>query len=175
MDEQILIKKITIAINNFINNESFLLENDLNERTITHKLAIYIEKEFSDYDVDCEYNKIWDYNIDEKFTPKELILPKKKITLNDTKGSIVYPDIIVHKRWDRNNKNLLIIELKKNKYANKIFTYKPKKITHKEFDLMKIVAYMDELNYQYWLYLEFNQIHYNWNVYIKGKNQFYNI
>jgi len=34
-----------------------LLDIDVNERTITHKLAEYLQNQFPSYDVDCEYNR----------------------------------------------------------------------------------------------------------------------
>jgi hypothetical protein len=42
-------------------NDSYLLDHDLNERTICHKLAEYYQSIFRGWDVDCEFNK----NLDE--------------------------------------------------------------------------------------------------------------
>ena len=53
-------------------NTEFLLEKNLNERTITHKLANYFEKYFSNYDVDCEYNRMEDES--EEYITKTLAL-----------------------------------------------------------------------------------------------------
>lgn len=40
----------------FYEKERYLLENNANERSLTHKLAEYLNLEFQDFDVDCEYN-----------------------------------------------------------------------------------------------------------------------
>lgn len=34
-----------------------LLENNVSERSIAHKLGCYLQLLFNDYDVDCEYNR----------------------------------------------------------------------------------------------------------------------
>jgi hypothetical protein len=33
-----------------------LIQNDVNERSISHRLALYLQNEFPEWDVDCEYN-----------------------------------------------------------------------------------------------------------------------
>jgi len=81
--------RIKIAYKNFIKKDQYLLEVDANERSITHRLAIYLEALFPEYDVDCEYNR---NGID----PKILNDFKKKIDSDDTCGTTVYPDIIIH-------------------------------------------------------------------------------
>jgi len=153
MNENELKKKIEYAVNIFLHKEKFLLENDVNERSITHKLAIYIENEFKDYDVDCEYNRMTDETgncdpkrvkttiekyIDERVKPED-------IKPDDSKATTVYPDIIVHKRGN-NNANLLVIEVKKssNKKNNK---------KNNEKDIEKIKAYCRELEYENGLFL----------------------
>jgi hypothetical protein len=86
--------KILKCINLLLKHDLFLLKNDAQERSITHKLAEYIQQEFLEWHVDCEYNK----NLD-----------KTKIRENDSRFT---PDIIVHIRDTKNN--LLIIEVKKS-------------------------------------------------------------
>jgi hypothetical protein len=51
-----IIEKLTIAIEMFFSNDAWLLEKDLSERSITHKLAEYLQPLFLNYNVDCEYN-----------------------------------------------------------------------------------------------------------------------
>ncbi|MBI4086679.1 hypothetical protein HY416_01705 [Candidatus Kaiserbacteria bacterium] len=50
-------KKIEIGLDYLINDDAYLLRNDLNERAITHKLAEYYQILFRGWNVDCEYNK----------------------------------------------------------------------------------------------------------------------
>jgi len=49
--------KVANAISCLLEIDSYLLEIDVNERTITHRLAMYLQEEFEDWDVDCEYNR----------------------------------------------------------------------------------------------------------------------
>jgi hypothetical protein len=53
-------EKIISCINELFANDQYLLLNNANERTIAHRFAVYLEKEFehSEYKVDCEYNKL---------------------------------------------------------------------------------------------------------------------
>jgi hypothetical protein len=63
------------------------------ERTLSSRLAIYLQEAFKDYNVDCEYNR----------------------HINDIKninGKKIYPDIIIHKRKNDDD-NLVWIEVKK--------------------------------------------------------------
>lgn len=123
------------ALNKFLDADVYLLRVDANERSITHRLAMYLQEEFSDWDVDCEYNR--DGN-----DPKELLLPVTDASERDTDAQTVYPDIIVHKRGQQ--KNLLVIEAKK--------TSSPVSDTR---DHTKLVEYRRQLKYAQALFLEF--------------------
>ncbi|KKS29931.1 MAG: hypothetical protein UV60_C0008G0036 [Parcubacteria group bacterium GW2011_GWA2_43_11] len=142
----------------FLNKEKFLLENNLNERTITHKLAELLDIEFSklEYDVDCEYNRMENRNMSYEESAKRLNLLDEVSTEEDElgQGITVFPDIIIHKRKD-NSKNLLVIEVKKTEYANK--TRGQLEETYRDFDKRKLCAYTKELKYVYGVYLEFNK------------------
>ncbi len=48
---------IAAALHRFINEDKYLSELDVNERSQTHKLAEYIQHILPEYNVDCEYNK----------------------------------------------------------------------------------------------------------------------
>lgn len=66
----------------------------IHERTLSSRLAMYLQEYFSDYKVDCEYNR----------------------HINDVKRigkDIIYPDIIIHNRKSDAN-NLIWIEVKKS-------------------------------------------------------------
>lgn len=86
-------EKIERAIRTLLKNDLFLLINDLDELTISHKLAEYLQQEFPDWHVDVEYNR-------------------DKEQLKRLEGELFRPDIIVHIR-DTNN-NLLAVEVKKS-------------------------------------------------------------
>jgi hypothetical protein len=118
------------ALVKFIERDLYLLEHNLNERTITHKLAEYLRENFVDWNVDCEYNR----NLDEI----------KEVSLLDTGGkSKVYPDIIVHQR-SNNSYNLLVIEPKKSNNQD-----------GEAYDESKLRAYARELNYKVGVLINF--------------------
>jgi hypothetical protein len=115
--------------------DPILLRVDVNERSLTHKLAEYIEKEFPGYDVDCEYNR----NDDQL---KQLHLPSdRRVRINDIRAKTVFPDIIVHRR--DTDENILVIEVKK--------INSPK---GKAFDLMKLHAFKNELGYKHAVFVQ---------------------
>jgi hypothetical protein len=97
------LNKVVAALHEFYARETFLFEKDLGERTLTHRLAVHLEKQFSDWDVDCEYNRLGE---------RTLRLPHGTIvSTDDALGKSVYPDIVVHQRDIPNN--LLAIEVRK--------------------------------------------------------------
>ena len=91
-------QKVLIAISVLRKNDSFLLENAAHERSITHKLAEYLQFQFPECHVDCEYNLD---GIETKILPREC---------NGENMEKVYPDIVVHIRGTTHN--LLVIEAK---------------------------------------------------------------
>ena len=127
--------------------------NDVSERSISHKLAVYLQDAFPEYHVDCEYNwQIDRYGDNVKnllFTPEEeeRFYPEtQNESIKDKNAHSVYPDIIVHRRGD-NEKNLLTFEIKKS-------TNKSKKA--KELDKLKLERYKDKFEYRYSAFLQFS-------------------
>jgi len=97
------LNKVVDALKEFYACETHLLEKDLGERTLTHRLAVYVEKQFPGWEVDCDYNRLGE---------RTLRLPKGTIiSTDDHFGKSVYPDIVVHQRDIPNN--LLAIEVRK--------------------------------------------------------------
>ena len=97
------LNKVVDALKEFYARETHLLEKDLGERTLTHRLAVYVEKQFPGWEVDCDYNRLGE---------RTLRLPKGTIiSTDDHFGKSVYPDIVVHQRDIPNN--LLAIEVRK--------------------------------------------------------------
>jgi len=101
-------------------NDHFLITNCTAERSITHKLAEYIQQFFPEWNVDCEYNRRGENR------PKAI--PSQETS---------YPDIIIHHRNTKHN--LLIIE------AKSIHSRKHDSVQDKE----KIKAYVEDPDYQY--------------------------
>jgi hypothetical protein len=97
------LNKVVTTLGEFYARESSLFEKDLGERTLTHRLAVYLEKQFEGWDVDCDYNRLGE---------RTLRLPKGSIvSTDDHLGKSIYPDIVVHQRDIPNN--LLTIEVRK--------------------------------------------------------------
>src|ERR1700744_3588922 len=95
--------KVVAALKEFYVREALLFEHDLGERTLTHRLAVEVERQFPDYEVDCEFDRLG---------PRTLNLPRGSIvSTDDHLGKSVYPDIVVHQRSVPNN--LLAIEVRK--------------------------------------------------------------
>ena len=98
------LNKVIAALQEFYAQESFLLERDLGERTLTHRLAVYIEKQFAGWQIDCNYDRLGE---------RTLRLPHGSIvSTDDHLGKSIYPDIVVHQRDIPNN--LLAIELRRD-------------------------------------------------------------
>jgi hypothetical protein len=97
------LNKVVDALKEFYARETHLFAKDLGERTLTHRLAVHIEKQFSGWEVDCDYNRLGQ---------RTLRLPKGTIISTDDEiGKSIYPDIVVHQREIPNN--LLAIEVRK--------------------------------------------------------------
>lgn len=113
-----------------------LFEINVNERSITHRLALYLQDLYQDWNVDCEYNR-------DKHDPKELELPELRPNNKDTDAQTVFPDIIIHKR--DSDENYLVIETKKTS-SN----------VNKNTDIKKLKAFRNQLGYKYALFIEFS-------------------
>jgi hypothetical protein len=97
------LNKLVTALKDFYGHEAFILEKDLGERTLTHRLAVHVERQFPGWEVDCDYNRLGE---------RTLRLPHGTIvSTDDALGKSVYPDIVVHQRDIPNN--LLAIEVRK--------------------------------------------------------------
>ncbi|MCK4953258.1 hypothetical protein KAS14_05700 [Candidatus Bathyarchaeota archaeon] len=132
--EEEIMKNVKIALGILLKHDSSLLKNDVNERSISHKLAEYLQRQFPDWNVDCEYNR---KGIEIKLLNKIQECEKHKAS------DRVNPDIIVHQRGIPNN--LLVIELKK-------------KDLNSECDIKKLELFTSDEEYAYslGLFLHFN-------------------
>ena len=135
-------EKINKALSILHTKDIKLFEINVNERTLTHKLAEYLQMEFTDWNVDCEYNR-------EGHKPKELDKFVEKISSDDEDAHTVYPDIIVHERDSSNN--ILVIETKKSIKSLKHIDIKD--IDSK--DKNKLDGYISELGYRHAYYVVF--------------------
>ncbi|TAM50093.1 MAG: hypothetical protein EPN61_02445 [Burkholderiaceae bacterium] len=100
--DQALAEAVVHAVQTLLERDAYLLWSDVNERTVTHRLAIYVEQAFPGWDVDCEYNR-------DGHDPKEIAFGSGD---DGEHGSRVFPDVIVHKRGTTDNH--IVFELKKS-------------------------------------------------------------
>lgn len=134
-------RKVRTAIELLIKKDAPLLKIDINERSITHKLALYLQDSFKGWDVDCEYNRNR-YDTKRLSIGGDVRLTVETTQTDDEQGKTVYPDIIVHHRGT--DQNLLVVEVKKTTSH-----------VSKDFDLNKLHEYKRQLGYSYALFLNF--------------------
>jgi hypothetical protein len=97
------LNKLVAALQEFYTQEAFLLDKDVGERALTHRLAVCIEKHYPGWEVDCDYNRLGE---------RTLRLPHGTIvSTDDALGKSIFPDIVVHQRAIPNN--LLAVEVRK--------------------------------------------------------------
>jgi hypothetical protein len=135
------------ALKRLVKEDEYLLIHDVNERSLSHRLAMYLQAEVDTWDegwhVDCEYNRDIDsgeyYSKKLNFTEKDLIALRPGF--EDEHASTVFPDVILHRRGKtvKEGGNLLVIEAKKSSSGDKW-----------EFDKSKkLPEYCHQLGYQY--------------------------
>ena len=135
-------RRFNAALDTLIDLDKDLLVKNVNERSITHKLAEYLAREFDDWDVDCEYNRNFDETKRLDSLRDLLKVAGLELKGDDTNGVTVFPDIIIHRRG--REENLLVIEVKKT--TNKI---------NREFDLYKLESFHQDLEYRFSAFVEF--------------------
>lgn len=125
-------EQLNVALGLLYTQDAYLLNVGANERAITHRLGMYLQDEFPDWHVDCEYNR-------DGHEPKRVTLAECEFD----RESYVCPDIIIHKRGCK-GPNLLVIEVKANLEMHEEGT---------QHDQRKLAAYKKEFNYEYAVFL----------------------
>lgn len=97
-------RRIIAAVCSLYGYDRELLEANVNERSISHKLAEHLQTEFPEWNVDCEYKR-------RGYEPKRLQLERWHARPDDIKAKTIFPDIIIHHRLT--DENLAVIEVKK--------------------------------------------------------------
>jgi hypothetical protein len=145
--------RVEAALDTVFEADRKLLVDDANERCITHRLAIYLEKEIAEfereYTVDVEYNRVTEPNGATDSIKKRVAYDAisdecrgRRIRDDDTDAQTVFPDIIVHERGSSDH-NLLVIELKKTSSTDS-----------GKCDKEKIERFRDDLGYDYGIFLQ---------------------
>lgn len=127
---------VIAALQKLLTDDVYLLKVDANERSISHRFGMHLQQRFTDYSVDCEYNR-------DGLDPKRIGHLDLQPRADDTEGKTVFPDIVVHIRGEK--QNYLVIELKKS--SNKV---------SRDVDFQKLSGYKsdDRLKYEYALFIE---------------------
>lgn len=177
-------KPIMAAVSKLLKNDSFLLEIGASERSVSHRLGMYLQDNFTEWNVDCEYNRVRNKGAS-KIQPREElcetmkniqnaeILPelfslqdhekaRKELAVdsycNPTAVSTTrrcFPDVIIHKRGCEIH-NLLVLEMK------------PSTADHDKWkvliDWAKLLTFTQSLDghadsprYQFGIFLEFDK------------------
>lgn len=126
MNEEEIRQAVISVLERVIEEDTKLLSFDINGRSITHRLGMYLQEVVRiPWDVDVEYNRIGKADDVTKRLPVEMLCDESQGT--------VYPDVIIHQRGSEDD-NLLVIEAKKSG-------------TSIDGDQQKVPAYMQHLNY----------------------------
>jgi hypothetical protein len=143
MNEEEVRQAVSVALERVKDEDTDLLRYDVNERSVTHRLAVYLDDEIdSEWNVDVEYNRVGEDEVSKSVSMEYL---KSKIPDDvdpeDLDAKTVYPDVIVHNRGER-YENLLVIEAKKSGRSG-------------EYDREKLTAYKEELRYEHGVFVTF--------------------
>lgn len=114
-----------VALDQLFKNDAFLFEGDVHEKSISHKLAEYLQQESPGWHVDCEYNR---HGLHKKR------IPGIENCEADRSSDLVLPDIIVHHR--NTHDNLFVVEIKprKNKTVDQCDNAKLSAFTNQDGD-----------------------------------------
>lgn len=125
---------LNYSLAQLLRSDGEILAMDVNERSISHRLASYLEAFFQGWNVDCEYNRNHD-------DPKRLEIRRRNVQSDDTQATTVFPDIIIHRRGS--DENFVVIEMKKTSSQET-----------DDYDLEKLKAFKEQLGYQYAIFVK---------------------
>ena len=165
MDKNQLKENVETAIQGLTTNDRFLIKNGLHEITIAHKLAEYLELGFKDWDVDIEYNKKIDVDLQGN-TSKEILNRFSNAGESGHKQQRgLRIDIIIHHRGKNgNDDNLLAIELKK--------VGNPSRRNKDEDALKQLTDQNGSYRYQFGLFIDMNkEAHIDEKWFVNGSRQ----
>lgn len=117
--------KVQVATDQLFKNDRFLLENHAHERSVAHKLAGYLQQQFSGWQVDCEYNL---HGVEVKLLDG---IKEHQECSEEKRTDRIFPDIIVHRR-NTDEDNILVIEVKMGSKSNACDLKKLKLLTGQE-------------------------------------------
>ena len=125
---------VAAALSALLRNDYDLLIMNANERSITFRFAMYLQSQFPDWTVDCEFNR-------DGVDPKKLEHMDLYPDSEDDEAKTVFPDVIVHRRGTKQNH--LALEFKKSTSH-----------VDRQIDLKKLLGYKQQLCYAHALFVE---------------------
>lgn len=129
--DPVVVSRLKLALSLLGYEDVHLFRVDSSERSLSGRLACHLQNVFEELHVDVEYNR-------HGRSPKQLSLSEECANKKDEQGlSLVYPDIIVHRRGS-DDFNLLAIEVKKSSNSR-----------GRECDDTRIHAYRTQLGYRH--------------------------
>lgn len=133
---------LELARERFLVRDASLLDINVNERSLTHKFAEYIQSIVGDnWNVDCEYNR---FGTEPKIIHEiQNIINGESAPIDDLTAKTVFPDIIIHKRGPE-GPNRVVIEAKKNATQD-----------DRKKDMRKLHAIMEMYNYAFTVFIDF--------------------
>lgn len=122
--EDVMLERFRLALAELWARDRLLIERGLNEATVAHRLAVYLERQFSDFHVDCQYNRnsrvqesTYDFPYMSRTRQRDLRRNLMRQGLSEPEAEAAtqvvahaYPGIIVHLR-ERSDLNLLVVEV----------------------------------------------------------------
>ena len=127
---------LTKALDRLLQKGAQLLKIDANERSISHRLAMHLQCLLPDWDVDCEYNR--NLGITKRL---DFFSPCRTTSTDDTNGTTVFPDIIVHHRNSEINR--LVVEIKKTTSTR-----------NDDWDKEKLKKFCEQLGYEHAVFVK---------------------
>lgn len=103
MGEDEVRERLERALRRLLEADRHLLENDLSERCMAARLAMYLRDEFDEHDVDVEYNRAGDVAKRLRGLPDECYRRRNR----QIEAPVAVPDVIVHHRG-MDGPNLLV-------------------------------------------------------------------
>lgn len=105
------------CLNDFYRNDGAILERNagrgVSERSIVFRFSHYLQKRIPNYFVDCDFNASFEGHFDSEGVAITADRPGKPILNEDGTETKRFVDIIVHKRDDNPQNNLICFEIKK--------------------------------------------------------------
>jgi len=145
----IIKQKIINCVDKLYLEDKYLFDCEICERCLMFRLAYYLQIEFFDYFVDCEFNKMgfYGYKHANKVEPIRHGKGVKKM----------YADIIIHKRNSNIQDNFICLEIKRTRKGLSNDLKRLKNMTRERGFSYKYTNYIYAYNYGFLILLPKNK------------------